>query len=341
MNLIDRYVAEVGRHLPEKDRSDIEAEIRSNIEDMIEERGQSAMNPADEKIIVETLEELGDPRLLAAKYAPPKRYLIGPEWYEGYLIVLRRILFTALPIVAVVTFVLALSNGPLDFIGAVGDAVVRVFSIGMQILFWVTLVFVLLERSGEKPNDLPKPGSRQWSVDQLPASPRRRQISVVESMMNIALLLFVLIWIALPTVLARLEGDTAPMPFLNPDLWNFWLPLLFVIIGLTLVHEIFKLKIGNWTRPLIITNVILCLTTIIYIIALITTQDVINPAFVAALASGMTSTELENVTTWATWSVNLTAVIIIGIYIWDMVDSIRRSRQLEPDPYMAVAMRKI
>ena len=38
MNLIDRYIAEVGRHLPEKDRSDIEAEIRSMMEDMLEER---------------------------------------------------------------------------------------------------------------------------------------------------------------------------------------------------------------------------------------------------------------------------------------------------------------
>ena len=36
MSLINRYIAEVGRHLPEKDRSDIEAEIRSTLEDMLE-----------------------------------------------------------------------------------------------------------------------------------------------------------------------------------------------------------------------------------------------------------------------------------------------------------------
>lgn len=339
MSLIDRYVAEVGRYLPEKDRSDIEAEIRTMVDDMLEERGRSAAE--DEKVVAETLEQIGDPKLLAARYAPPKRYLIGPEWYEGYLIVLRRVLFTALPIVAVVTFVLALSNSPLDFIGALGDAVARAFNIGTQILFWVTLVFVLLERSGEKPDDLPESGSRGWTVDQLPAMPRRRQISVGESVMNIVLLLFVLIWIVLPTALAYFQGETAPVPFLNPDLWNFWLPLLFVIIGLTLVHELFKLRIGNWTRPLMITNVILGLATIGYILALITTQDVINPAFAATLASGMTATELENVATWAAWSVNITAAILIGIYVWDMIDSIRKSRQLEQDPYIAVSMRKM
>ena len=64
MNLIDRYVDEVGRHLPEKDRSDIEAEIRSMVEDMLEERGHQPKS-ADDKSIAATLEDLGDPKLLA------------------------------------------------------------------------------------------------------------------------------------------------------------------------------------------------------------------------------------------------------------------------------------
>jgi hypothetical protein len=306
---------------------------------MIEERGESAAK--DEKIVAETLEQIGDPRLLAAKYAPPKRYLIGPDWYEGYLMVLQRVLYTALPIVAVVTFTLALSNDPLDYVGAFGDAIWRAFSIGIQILFWVTLTFVLIERSGEKPDDLPKPGSQPWTVDQLPKMSRRRQISVGESLISIAFLLFIIIWIILPSVLNRLAGDTETVPFLNPDLWDFWLPLLFVILGLTLIHEIFKLRIGVWTRPLMITNVILCLTTIVYIIALITTQDVVNPAVVAALESSMTPSDMENAATWATWTVNLTAAIFVGIYTWDMIDSIRKARQLEQDPYMAVSMKKI
>jgi hypothetical protein len=341
MSLIDRYVAEVGRHLPEKDRSDIETEIRTMVDDMIEERASTSSASVEDAAVTDVLEELGDPQLLAAQYASPKRYLIGPEWYEGYLKVLQRVLYTALPIVAVVTFILALSNDPLDYVGAFSDAVWRAFSVGTQILFWVTLIFALLERSGEKPYDLPKSGSRQWTVDQLPKLPRRRQISIGESLFTIAFLLFAMIWIILPTVLTRITGDTAAVPFLNPDLWNFWLPALFVILTLTIIHEIFKLRIGIWTHPLMITNVILCLTTIVYIIALITTQTVVNPAVVAALENSLTSPEMENVSTWATWTVNLTAAIIIGIYIWDMVDSIRLSRKLDQNPYMAVSMRKI
>ena len=170
MSLINRYVAEVGRHLPEKDRSDIEAEIRSMVEDMLEERrerGHTAAS-ADDQVIVETLEELGDPKLLAYKYAPPKRYLIGPEWYEGYIKILQRVLFTAVPVVAVVRFVLTLTQDPLDFVNAIGEAAGDAFSVGIQILFWVTLVFVFLERSEEKPDDLSKSSSQTWTIAQLP-----------------------------------------------------------------------------------------------------------------------------------------------------------------------------
>lgn len=325
MSLIDKYVAEVGRHLPEKDRADIENEIRTMVDDMLEERGPSAAN--DEKVVVETLEQIGDPKLLAGRYAPPKRYLIGPEWYEGYLTVLQRILFTVLPIVAVVRFILSLSNSPLDFIGAVGDAVGSAFSVGTQILFWVTLVFVLLERSGEKPDDSPKVGSRQWTVDQLPAVPSRRQIGVAETVMNIAVLLFLLIWIALPATLDLLKGTPANVPFLHPNLWTFWLPVLFVLMILTLIHEVFILKIGNWTPALTITNVILGVASIIYIVALVTTQEVINPEFLSMLdrADGF-----ERVRESARWGVNISAAITGGIYVWSMVDSIRKARQLKP-----------
>ena len=325
MSLINRYIAEVGRHLPEKDRSDIEAEIHSMIEDTLEERGHTATS-ADDKVIVETLEELGDPKLLAYKYSPPKRYLIGPEWYEGYLKILQRILFTALPVIAVVMFVLTLANDPLNFIGAAGKAVESVFNVGVQILFWVTFVFALLERSEEKPVDLPKSSSRTWTIDQLPKMPRRRQISVVESAMNIAVLLFLLIWIALPFVQNRFQGNPVAVPFLHPNLWNFWLPVFFIIMALTLVHEVFKLKIGNWAPALTATNVILGLISIAYIIALVTTQDLINPEFLTRLDSSLGSSELRE---FVRWSIGISAAIIAGTYVWGIVDSIRLSRKLK------------
>jgi len=326
MSLIDRYIAEVGRHLPEKDRSDIEAEIRSTLEDMINERGRAATKSTNDKIISETLEQLGDPQLLASRYAPPKSYLIGPGWYEGYLKILQRILFTALPIFAVVTFILRLTEDPLDFMNAVGEAVGGAFNVGVQIWFWVTLVFVFLERSDAKPDELQRPNAQAWTVAQLPELPKNRQISIAETVMNIASILFVLIWIALPFTLARFQGNPGSVPFLHPNLWNLWLPLLFVIMSLTLVHEVFKLKIGNWTPALTATNVVLGLISITYTAALVITQDLVNPAFLAMLDNAAGSSELREV---ARWSIDISAAIIAGTYVWSIVNSIRMARRLK------------
>lgn len=325
MSLIDRYIAEVGRHLPEKDRSDIEAEIRSTLEDMVEERRRHVTKSTDDEIIAETLEQLGDPQLLASKYSPLKRYLIGPGWYDVYLKTLQRVLFTVLPIFAAVTFILTLTENPLDFINAVGEAVGSAFNVGLQILFWVTIVFVFLERSDEIPNAPQGADTRAWTVAQLPKFPKKRQISIVETVINIASILFVLIWIALPFTLARFQGNPVSVPFLHPDLWNFWLPLFFVIMGLTLVHEVFKLKIGNWTPALTATNVILSIISIIYIAALVITQDLVNPDFLAMLDNAAGSSELREV---AKWTIDISAAVIAGTYVWSIVDSVRQSRRL-------------
>lgn len=327
MNLIDRYIAEVGRHLPEKDRSDIEAEIRSMIEDMLDDRGHNAKT-ADEKVITETLEQLGDPKLLAFKYAPPKRYLIGPDWYEGYIKVLQRVLFTALPVFAIVRFILTLTRDPLDFVNAFGEAIGGAFGVGIQILFWVTLVFVFLERSGEKPDGLPASGSRAWTIAQLPELPRKRQIPIAESVINIVMYLFVMIWIVSPIVLDWLQGNGNPVPFLHPNLWNFWLPVFFILMGLTLIHELFQLKIGNWTPALTVTNVILGVAWIVYIAALVITQDVINPAFLDMLAARGAGEVREVVT----WTIDISAAVIAGIYVWDIIHSILMARQLREEP---------
>jgi hypothetical protein len=329
MSLIDRYVAEVGKYLPEKDRSDIEKEIRSMLEDMVEERGHQPVRSTEEQMITETLEELGDPRLLAERHTPPRQYLIGPGWYDVYLVTLRRVLFTALPVFAAVTIILTLAVNPLDFMNAVGKALAGAFNIGVQIFFWITLVFVIMERSDAIPRESLTAGTGKWTTAQLPELPQKQQISIAESLMNIVFIIFIMAWVALPAILSRLQGENGSVQFINPDLWNFWLPLLFVILALTLIHEIYKLNIGNWIRPLMITNVILCLISIIYIVTLVMTQNVINPVFLAAIENGMTSSDLHNTTTWATWVVGITTAIIIGIYIWNMINSIRMARQYE------------
>ena len=91
MELIDRYVAEVGRQLPGKMRADIESEIRSTLEDMLEDRSKKTGRPVDETLQCEVLKEYGAPDKVAASYLPP-RYLIGPRIYPLFELVFRIVL---------------------------------------------------------------------------------------------------------------------------------------------------------------------------------------------------------------------------------------------------------
>ncbi|MED2149641.1 hypothetical protein P4V48_20275, partial [Bacillus thuringiensis] len=73
MNLIDIYVEEVAKRLPEKNREDIILELRSTIEDMLPDD----YNEDDEKRV---LEKLGSPVALANGYLDRPMHLIGQRY---------------------------------------------------------------------------------------------------------------------------------------------------------------------------------------------------------------------------------------------------------------------
>jgi hypothetical protein len=90
-NLIDTYVSEVGRRLSRKSRADIEAEIRSFLQDMLDERSQKTGKPVDEETLLEVLKAYGSPEKVAGTYLGD-RYLIGPRLYPTFILVLRILL---------------------------------------------------------------------------------------------------------------------------------------------------------------------------------------------------------------------------------------------------------
>src|SRR5574342_403136 len=147
MNLIDKYIAEVGKHLPRRQRADIEAEIRSTLEDMLEERKQDK-DPADEVAVMELLKEYGSPREVAAKYKT-HQYLIGPRLFPLFEMVIR-IVFAVVAGASLIGLGVGLTKtgltGPAfvstlrDWLGGLLGGLIAAFGN-------VTLVFAILERT--------------------------------------------------------------------------------------------------------------------------------------------------------------------------------------------------
>jgi len=78
MRIIDLYIQEVTRRLPEKSREDIALELRSTIEDML---------PDDysEEDVKPVLEKMGNPAILASGYLDRPMHLIGPRYFDVYI----------------------------------------------------------------------------------------------------------------------------------------------------------------------------------------------------------------------------------------------------------------
>ena len=148
MNLIDRYVTEVGKHLPRKNRLDIEAELRSTLEDMLEDRSQQTGRPADEALVIELLQEYGSPRKVAAIYQTHP-YLIGPRMFSIYRLVLKIVLFAVTMGLSIATIV-SLFNTSLtspELLKELGQFIANLVSALLAAFGNVTLVFAIIERA--------------------------------------------------------------------------------------------------------------------------------------------------------------------------------------------------
>ena len=148
MSLIDRYVAEVGRHLPGTSRNDIEKELKSTLEDMIEDRIGQAGRPRDEAMEIDLLKEYGSPEKVAETYHP-NQFLIGPRMFPMFIMVLK-IVGTVLSVLAIVGITVGLSKvgfaGP-EFSQVLMQKVFEYAGTAITAFGNIVLIFAILERT--------------------------------------------------------------------------------------------------------------------------------------------------------------------------------------------------
>lgn len=89
--LIERYVHEVGQHLPRNGRDDIQLELSSLVHDALDERAADSDSEPTVKMAAEVLREFGKPEAMAAQYRP-EQYLIGPQLFPVFKLVLTIVL---------------------------------------------------------------------------------------------------------------------------------------------------------------------------------------------------------------------------------------------------------
>lgn len=329
MNLVDRYLHVVAKHLPEETREDVSRELRANIEEMLTE-------DATEEDVRSVLEKLGDPKKLAAEYRQYRRYLIGPELYDSYLSVLKLVI-TILP---VISGAIALLEG---ILGTSGEGELLEMSIGVfvnvlvaaiggafQACAWVTLVFAILERTGVNEGQLPFVKKR-WTPDDLMTMEieSKRKISRGETAFSIACtVLFMTIFYFKPQIFGWYQrgdnGVTAVTPIFAIEHLQYYIPVLLIFTIAALIILVWKFISMEWNIPLAAVNTVYNMALCVLVYIMISDASLVNQAFLSNI-SRLAETPLSQIS--AAWLKGARAfgIVFIVVSIWDSVSGFIKS----------------
>ncbi|MGE7609084.1 HAAS signaling domain-containing protein [Peribacillus frigoritolerans] len=327
MELIELYIQEVTRRLPEKNRADIALELQSTIEDMLPE-------DHTEQDVKAVLLKLGDPVTLASGYRDRPMHLIGPRYYDVYISLLKMIL----PIAAVISLIALVGDNPFRDTGntvmeailkIIGKGISGIISTGIHVFFWLTLSFAILERLDTSKDQSPLTKDlKPWTPENLKDIPnisKKKAVPMIEVFASLlGLSVFAALYFNAANLLGVYEKRNGSLIFVTPtfnqDVLNsYWLLVsCVVIIGVLLA--IYKLFLRRWTLKLAFFHAIYQLLYTLTFIIIISNPDLLNPEFLAYQRTLISIDEWKNSIYWG--------VILIAIFFaaYDSYQGFRKAK---------------
>lgn len=304
MKLIDRYVAEVGRRLPlVKGRSDIEKELRSTLEDMLEDRAQKAGRRADEAMEIELLKEYGAPDKVAATYNPMP-YLIGPRMFPFFMMVLKIVFFAIAIAFVVITGIEIASLSPMsgpEFAKAIGEGLAGIVSAAIAAFGNVTLVFAILERFVPA-SEFKMDEEKEWNPSSLMKEPEPNDVkpwepilAIVFTFIAISIFNFSPQWLSLNYGGNNLwfigfgdfvAGQKGSIPLLSEAFFR-WLPWMNIGWVAEIILNGMLLRSGRWDMSTRLVNIGIKIFQVVITFLLFTGPSILAVTPEALKASGI------------------------------------------------------
>jgi len=312
VTLTDRYVDAVIRTVPERQRADVAAELRAAIADQLDARIEAGEDAATAER--EVLTGLGDPDELAAGYADRPLHLLGPRLYLDWWRLVKLLLWIVVPLAAFgISLGQTLSGAGIGEI--IGSAVGGAITAGVHIVFWTTLVFVVIERSGAAA-EMPR---TTWTPEELPEvrDTGARFSDMLASLIFFVVAAAVLVWDQL-VGLVYLQGSW--MPFFSPQLWPWWIGALLAVMAVDAALNIVVYLQRRWTMAAAAVNAVLNLLILVPAVWLLSQSMLLNPEF------WLTVIPDEGEKVFGILSI-ITGFGIAGVAIWDAVDAFLKARR--------------
>lgn len=325
-DMSERYLYEVVRRLPKDQREEISLELRGLIQELFEE------DPDMERVLT----KLGDPVQFAKRYRDDSRYLIGPEYYDDYLWMLKIVLLCA----AVPIFITAVVSGILEGGGLVPaivestvNAIVNLTICGVGVFGGVTLVFAVMERQKIKldlrqpqkwtPGSLrgrTAPERQTWAPSFLPPVPDKRAlISRGDSIAGIVFIaLFGALLVFAPGLIGAYykEGESLlQIPVFNLSQWALLLPVLLLWLLVGFVDEVTRLVMGCYCKAVMICNILSGALQVLLAAVLLKVLPLWNPNFASELSRQFPSVFQTSNPFLAQWGTGLFSNLLLLLII--------------------------
>lgn len=280
--MIDRYIYAVTRRLPEAQRADIEKELRGLIDDMLTDRTKGG--PPKKEDAEAVLKELGRPTALAAKYRGSKQYLIGPDYFDLYMMILKIVMIAAPCATAFAQIIGYATNPPLNVLEAIGMFFGSIIAAAIQAFAIITFIFAIIDRYADKKEKI----GEDWKPSDLPPVPAVK--AVIHRSEPIAGIVFAIFGIVIFNTAPWLfgAGDISGrtfIPVFNLSVLQSLLPLINVLFCIGILKEAARLAIGKHDFKLAVTATILNILALIVYLYVFAPPAIWNAGFMASLSS--------------------------------------------------------
>lgn len=278
--MIERYIHEVGKLLPDKKRRETEIELRKLIGDKLA-AGDPALSESDR--IDRVLRELGDPSGLADHYRGRQRYLIGPAYFDTYLLVLKIVTGAIFLGLSIATFI-GLMFSAKGIIPMIATWLGTVFAAVLQGAAWVTGIFALLEYNEVGLDEIG--GKAPFDPAKLPELPSdKARIPRSECIVSLILTsVFVPLLYGLAEKLGvykSLGPATGFTPLFSDQGVAPFRTMLLIVFALNILIELMKLVKGRWTLPLALVTSALNIVSALVIAFTLSRRSIYHSQLVA------------------------------------------------------------
>lgn len=299
--LLESYLYEVGKRLSSTGKEDLLNELKSNIEEQLE-------NKEDSERLKEVLTELGAPEVIASNYSGKPRYLIGPELYETYWMVML--------IVGLIGF-MGTTLG--DFLSGqwvpAADSLARqivihmasnIVSVGIGTVGTVTLIFIAIEfflqkqagyfsKKNAKSQSLEELKEKQaWSPEKLELVPTHRDhIKLSDAIWDIVWVVigFSILNFGLDRVTAYYfetsDGVYQSLPLINNDFVKGYLLWINLLLAGAFILCLYQFKTRKWNLVTRLIDSVISLLMIGFVVGLLTSPNLMIPGIYEQLSTSI------------------------------------------------------